>query len=79
MALHDTKASNYQSAVRWWRQAALQAINSSAHTRALQHLNSALDAKLAAPEACSPQEEAELLKLLGVELTKVRGIAAPER
>ena len=78
VAMHDSKASNYQSAVRWWRQAALQAINSSAHTHALQHINSALDAKLAAPEACSPEEEADLLKLLGVELTKVRGIAAPD-
>ena len=78
VARHLVKAGTPGMAFTWWHKAAIAAAANGAAASAVAHVGEALAARSAAPNQCSPLEEAELMRLLGVQLGTLGGSASPE-
>ena len=78
VAAHATAGGDCATAFQWWKRAALHAMHMSATPAAVRHLERALAVGLAAQEPCSVADEIDVLRLLGPQLAKLRGCAAPE-
>jgi tetratricopeptide (TPR) repeat protein len=78
VADHFERAGDARRAFIWWRRAAERAIDIACSHSAAASLQRALAAKSGQCEAFTELEEIEVLKLLGVQLTQLRGSAAPE-
>lgn len=78
IAGHCSAAGDAKGAFTWWYRAGLRAAELSSTRAAVHHLSQALAARRANPDAGSPPEEIEVLRLLGVQLAALKGNAAPE-
>jgi len=78
VAEHYAAAGNGKGAFAWWHKAGMRAAEISATRAAVDHLNQALAIRARDPEAGSPQEEIEILRLLGIQLAALKGNGAPE-
>lgn len=79
LAHHYTEAGQHETAMRYWEQAGLQAIERSANVEAIGHLTRGLEVltmQLDTPERM--QQELTLLPALGVALRAIKGFGAPE-
>jgi predicted ATPase/class 3 adenylate cyclase len=77
VAIHFEEAGEPGRALVWWRHAAERAIRISATAAAVSHLERALAAKAADPEACTVAAEVELLSMLAPQLVMMHGNASP--
>ena len=71
------KAGNPGEAFQWWYKAAIFAQTGCA-TTVIAHINQALAAKAEAPQACTPLQEAQLMSMLGAQLSVLGGSASVE-
>ncbi|WNG16713.1 protein kinase [Cystobacter fuscus] len=79
LAHHYTEAGVPTRALVYWRSAAQRALQRSANQEAVNHLNQALTLLGTQPDTPQrTQQELQLLSLLGIPLTQVRGLRAPE-
>jgi hypothetical protein len=78
VAAHFLDAGDLRGAFNWWRHAAERAIEIASSNVAAVNLRRALSAKAERSQSFTVLEEIELLNLLGVQLTQLRGGAAPE-
>jgi tetratricopeptide (TPR) repeat protein len=79
LAHHYTEAGVPRPAIVHWRSAGLRAVLRSANQEAVNHLSQALT--LLATQSDTPQraqQELQLLTVLGIPLTQVRGLSASE-
>lgn len=75
-ANHFTKAGDHANAFAWWEQAARRADSQGKSALAIAHIDRALSARAAAPEAASALDEARLHSLLGKQLGILHGNAS---
>ncbi|MCL4765330.1 MAG: AAA family ATPase [Hyphomicrobiaceae bacterium] len=78
VAGHYAAAGDRKGAFTWWHKAGMQAAEISSTRAAVDYLNQALAARARDPDAGSPAEEIDILRLLGVQLAALKGNAAPE-
>ena len=78
VAGHYLGAGDLRRAFIWWRRAAERAAGIASPHSAATNLQRALAAKAERGETFNEMEEVEVLKLLGVQLTQLKGSAAPE-
>jgi tetratricopeptide (TPR) repeat protein len=78
LAAHLSDAKDFRGAFIWWRHAAERAADVASVHDAVANLERALAAGSKRREAFTETEEIEVLKLLGVQLTQLKGSAAPE-
>jgi tetratricopeptide (TPR) repeat protein len=78
LAAHLWDANDFRGAFVWWRRAAERAADIASLHDAVANLERALAAGSRQREAFTETEEIEVLKLLGVQLTQLKGSAAPE-
>ncbi|ATB38708.1 hypothetical protein CYFUS_004143 [Cystobacter fuscus] len=79
LAHHYTEAGVPTRAIVHWRTAGMRALMRSANQEAVNHLNQALTLLGTQPDTPQrTQQELQLLSFLGIPLTQVRGLRAPE-
>jgi len=78
VATHATACGDAAMAFPWWRLAAMHAIRISATPAAIRHLERALAVRLVEQSPASVADEIDLLRHLGLELSKLKGNATPE-
>jgi class 3 adenylate cyclase len=78
VARHFDKAGDCTNAFAWWHRAAFEAATRGSPATVISHVNRALAARNLAPAACTPLQEAELLRLLSAQISALRGCASTE-
>ncbi|ATB34142.1 protein kinase domain-containing protein [Melittangium boletus] len=79
LAHHYTEAGAPAQAIVYWRRAGLRALQRSANQEAVNHLRHALTLLDAQPDSPQrAQQELQLLSALGIPLSQVSGLSAPE-
>lgn len=78
LAEHYAAAGDNKGAFTWWHKAGVRAAEISAVRGSVQHLKRALAIRARDPEAGRPDEEIEILRLLGIQLAALKGNGAPE-
>ncbi len=78
VAGHYAAAGDHKGAFTWWHKAGMRAAEISSTRAAVDYLNQALAARAQDPDAGSPADEIDILRLLGVQLAALKGNAAPE-
>jgi predicted ATPase len=79
VAQHYTEAGLTKQAIPYWQRAGQQALQSSAHPEALQHLTTGLAlVSMLPPTPARTQQELDLLIAPGAALRVTKGSAAPE-
>jgi len=78
IAGHFSAAGDPKGAFTWWYRAGVRAAELSSTRAAVHQLSQALAARRANPDAGSPREEVDILRLLGIQLAALKGNGAPE-
>ncbi len=78
VALHLKRAGDHRSAFHWWYRAALLEADTGSPAQVISHIKEALAAAHRSPNQCTPLQEVELLRLMGVQLAKLHGSTAAQ-
>jgi tetratricopeptide (TPR) repeat protein len=78
VARHFAKAGDFAAAFTWWRKAGERAARASAVRKSVEYFREALNCRIEDAHAGSEEEEAEVSRLLAVQLVALKGNGAPE-